>query len=163
MPEHEIPLILITQRLDGDVCVGEALHFPEVLALHAVMVTFATTVTDKQTTIDEGAVVPFFWAFVALLVLSIALYALPRITGGMWDRRLDWIRSLIPPLAFLGWTMLQRATAYDAAVAYFNLPNDKYWRLFIAVILAAVLSFLASSLAYKADQKQPPAPARPGP
>src|SRR6266550_3056917 len=35
MPEHEIPLILITQRLDGDVCVGEALHFPEVLALHA--------------------------------------------------------------------------------------------------------------------------------
>jgi ATP-dependent Clp protease ATP-binding subunit ClpC len=34
MPEHEIPLILVTQRLDGDFSVGEALHFPEVLALH---------------------------------------------------------------------------------------------------------------------------------
>lgn len=131
----------------------------EVLTLHGVMVTAATTVNGTKTTIDAPAVTPFFWAYVVLILLSIVLYAVPRIRDKKWDR-LDWIRAAIPPLAFVGWTMLQRATAFDAAVAFFQGSNNQYWRTFIAVILAALLAFLASSLAYQADQKSPaPAPA----
>src|SRR5690242_8529570 len=33
MPLHDLPLIFVTRRLAGDVLAGEALFFPEVLAL----------------------------------------------------------------------------------------------------------------------------------
>jgi hypothetical protein len=143
----------------------------EVLTLHAVMLTSATSVTGTVTTIEKGAVIPFAWAFIGLIVLASVLYAVPRITSKKWDN-MDWIRSAIPPLAFVAWTMLQRSTAFDAAVQNWSLSIDQYSRTFIAVILAVVLGLIASSLAYQADQKPPartrapapaPASARPAP
>lgn len=140
----------------------------EVLTLHALMLTSATQVTTTQnkvtqTTIGENAVGPFFWAFVGLILLSIALYAIPRIRDKKWDR-LDWFRSSIPPLAFVGWTMLQRTTGFDAAVAYFSFPPNDLSRTYIGLFLAVVLGLAATSLAYMADQKTPPlAQAAPAP
>ena len=46
--------------------------------------------------------------------MSIGFYIIPRWFGGRLDK-LDIARVLIPPLAFVGWTMLQRTTAFDAA------------------------------------------------
>jgi len=54
-------------------------------------------------------------------------------------------------LAFIGWTMLQRTTAFDAAWPDVSLNL----RTAIAVIGAVVLGVSASALAYKADQKAP--------
>ncbi len=126
----------------------------EVLTLHAVMLTSATSVADTVTTIVKGAVFPFAWAFIGLIVLASVLYAVPRMRSKKWDN-MDWIRCAIPALAFVAWTMLQRSTAFEAAVKYWNLGIDQYSRTFIAAILAVVLGLIASSLAYQADQKPP--------
>ena len=126
----------------------------EVLTLHALMLTSATVVKDTQTTIKDVAVGPFFWAFLGLLLLSVALYAVPRLLDKKWDG-LDWIRAAIPPAAFLAWTMLQRATAFDAAVKYLNLPVEDVGRTYIGLFLAVLLGLAASALAYQADQKKP--------
>ncbi len=59
------------------------------------------------------------------------------------------MRMLIPPLAFIGWTMLQKGTAFDAFG--FNLTDAS--RFAIALIGATVLGVAARLLAYQADQK----------
>ena len=120
----------------------------EVLTVHAVVLSF-TTVSQKNqagyvvTMITEPATLK--WVFVALLLLSIGLYVLGHRTH--WDR-LDFVRMLIPPLAFVGWTMLQKATAFDAIGL--NLGDAS--RSAIAVIGAIVLGGVAGLLAYRADQ-----------
>ena len=78
------------------------------------------------------------------------LYVAPRLLAKKWDV-LDWVRMAIPPLAFIGWTMLQRATAFDAV---FPGMLDAS-RTVVALFLAVVLGASAAALAYKADQKQP--------
>jgi hypothetical protein len=58
---------------------------------------------------------------------------------------------LIPPLAFVGWTMLLRATAFDAI-----FPGlAKAPRTVAALFLAVILGRLASIFAQKADQVDP--------
>jgi hypothetical protein len=86
----------------------------EVLTLHAVILS-VTTKTDSAITqiIAPGTL---FWAFFGLIALSILLYVISRLRAGKLDR-LDFMRAAIPPLAFVGWTMLQRATAFDAVCA----------------------------------------------
>lgn len=136
----------------------------EVLSLHALMLSVTTQVKGNQTTITEPDTLS--WALLGLLVLSIGLYAVPRIVNGKWDRW-DWLRLAIPPLALVGWTMLQRSTAFDAAVQVLKqdhvLTNDvsDATRTVIALFLAVVLGAAATLLAYQADQKQPPAPPQP--
>jgi hypothetical protein len=62
-----------------------------------------------------------------------------------------YIRMAIPPLAFVGWTMLQRATAFDAIFpGMAEAP-----RTVVALFLGVLLGLVASALAYKADQRQP--------
>lgn len=132
----------------------------EVLTLHALVLTFTTATAQKAaaggaagktetvTTIlpdASGALVLAFWA---LVVLSAALYAVPRYFGGQWDK-LDWVRMGIAPLAFVGWTMLQRATAFDAAFPAMNSMT----RTVVAMILGAVLGAVTAGLALKADAK----------
>jgi hypothetical protein len=92
-----------------------------------------------------GALTTAFWV---LLALSIVLYVVPRYFGGKWDK-FDVIRASIAPLAFVGWTMLQRATAFDAA-----FPNmGSIDRTVYALILGAVLGGITVALASKADTK----------
>jgi hypothetical protein len=82
------------------------------------------------------------------------LYAIPRYLTKNWDK-LDWLRVAIPPLALIGWAMLQRATAFDAAVNVLNIDISDATRTVIALLLAVVLAGMATALAYKADQKNP--------
>lgn len=124
----------------------------EVLALHALILSVTTQVKDNVTTITDAATLQ--WAFFGLLVVSVGLYVVARLFAKKWDR-LDWLRVLIPPLAFVGWTMLQRATAFDALFP--DLSNAP--RTVSALFLAVVLGVAATALAYKADRK--PAPAQP--
>jgi hypothetical protein len=126
----------------------------EVLTLHALMLTPATDVVGDHTTIKEFAVFPLFCAFAGLCVLSILLYVLPRLADKKLDG-LDWVRSSIPPLAFVAWTMLQRATAFDAAVLYLKLPANDVARTYIGLLLAVALGLTATFLAKQADQKPP--------
>ncbi len=118
----------------------------EVLALHAAILPVTTKTVNATTEIIQPGTL--FWAFFGLLLLSVVLYAVPRLTAGKWDR-LDYLRTAIPPLAFVGWTMLQRATAFDAVFP--NLAEAP--RTIIALFLGVVLGLVAAALAYKADQK----------
>ena len=104
---------------------------------------------DKITTITEATTLR--WAFVGLILLSIVFYVAPRLTNGAWDRW-DFVRASIPPLAFVGWTMLQRSTAFDAVAP--NIASAP--RTVLGLFLASVLGIVAAALAYKIDQKPPP-------
>jgi hypothetical protein len=127
----------------------------EVLTLHAVILSVTTTIDakNKVTTISDPPTLA--WAFIGLLLVSIGLYVVPRILAKKWDQ-LDWIRMLIPPLALVGWTMLQRSTAFDAVLVVCPnsiLAGPGAARTVIALFLAVILGAVATSLAYKADQK----------
>ena len=124
----------------------------EVLVAHALILP-ATTRTEEisgaaVTTITEAGTLR--GVFVALLLISATLYLITR--RGRLDRW-DSIRAFIPPLAFVAWTMLQKATAFDAVAPGLGSAP----RYAIAVIGAVVLGGAATALAYKADQKTPPA------
>ena len=122
----------------------------EVLALHAFAISQTTatmTVGGKTvTTITNPGTLKA--TFAALIVICIALYVLPHIglpNPSHWDWE-DWIRMFIPPLAFVGWTMLQTNTAFDAiAPGFVGAP-----RVLIAVIGALVLGLIAARLGYSA-------------
>jgi hypothetical protein len=120
----------------------------EVLTLHAVILSVTTKTVDAKTEIIAAATLAT--AFYGLAVLSAVLYVVPRLRARKWDR-LDYGRTVIPPSAFVCWTMLQRATAFDAAFP--GLPEAP--RTVIALFTAVLLGLLATNLAYKADQKQP--------
>jgi len=124
----------------------------EVLTLHGLMLSATTKVDATQTTITAPE--SLFWGLLGLLVVSMGLYAVPRILAKKWDN-LDLARVAIPPLALIGWTMLQRATAFDAAVKVLEIKVDDATRTVVALLLAVVLAAVATALAYQADQKQP--------
>lgn len=122
----------------------------EVLAAHALIISMTTQTTNTGaatvTVISDAQTLG--WVFYVLAAVSLVLYALARSVAKTWDRW-DFVRMLIPPMAFVGWTMLQPASAFDAA--YPGL--DQAPRTAIAVIGAIVLGAIAAALAFKADQK----------
>jgi hypothetical protein len=126
----------------------------EVLAAHATILTFTTHTSDGKpptvTLTDSPALVV---AFYALIGLSMLLYAAGRLMASKWDKW-DWLRLLIPPLAFVVWTMLQKATAFDAVVEQKVL--DEATRNVIAIVGGIILGIVAALLAYKADEKPTP-------
>ncbi len=124
----------------------------EVLTLHAVIVSVTTTTeaTAGQppvTTIED--LVALQWAFWGMVVLSVVLYVVPRFRT---REKLDFARAAIPPASFVVWTMLQRATAFDAVCPTLTAGR----RTVIAVFAAVILGLAATTLAGKADQKPPP-------
>jgi hypothetical protein len=129
----------------------------EVLTLHALVISITTETAQKPaaggemetvTTILPHAAQTLEIAFWVLVVMSIALYVIPRYIGGKWDK-FDWVRVAIAPMAFFGWTMLQRATAFDAAFPSMEVIP----RTVIALFLGAVLGGITAGLAMKADAK----------
>jgi hypothetical protein len=116
----------------------------EVLTLHAVILTATTTTADKVTTIDD--VPTLQWAFAGLIILSIIFYVVPRFPH--WEI-FDFFRAAIAPLAFVGWTMLQKSTAFDAVAP--NLGDAR--RTVIGLFLAVLLGVATMVLARKADQR----------
>lgn len=124
----------------------------EVLTLHAVILSVTTktapSINGNSVTItDPGTLEGAFWG---LVVLSVLLYVVPRYRT---KDRLDILRALIPPAAFIAWTMLQRATAFDAV--WPQLGDAP--RTVIALFVAAVLGVVAATLAGSADKTVPPA------
>ena len=123
----------------------------EVLTLHALVLA-VTTATTPETSAKGGTLTTITdaeslsWAFVGLIVTSIALYVVPRFRK--WDR-LDYFRALVPPVAFVAWTMLQRATAFDAVAPRLEPAPRTVIGLFVAMLVAG----LAAVLAVRADQK----------
>ncbi len=120
----------------------------EVLTLHALILSVTTKVENNVTRITAPETLS--WAFLGLIIISMSLYIAPRLLAKKWGM-LDWFRMVIPPIAFIGWTMLQRATAFDAVFPEMSDASRTVTALFLAVILGAG----ATALAYKADQKQP--------
>jgi hypothetical protein len=117
----------------------------EILAAHAAILTVTTKTTDKTVVITEPGALGL--AFYCLIVLSLFLYIASRAMMRKWER-LDFLRMLIPPLAFIGWTMLQKATAFDAVVSPESLSEAK--RVVIAIIGGLALAGIAALLAYRA-------------
>lgn len=116
----------------------------EVLTLHALILSATTTISQGTTQItDKGALAFAFWG---LLVLSVIFYVGPR--GTKLDK-LDSLRALIPPLSFVAWTMLQRATAFDAVAPSLSASM----RTVIGLFLAALVGSVAAGLATQADAK----------
>jgi hypothetical protein len=107
----------------------------ETLALHAVILSVTTRTVNTTTQITARGTL--FWAFFGLIVLSGVLYAVPRVVARDWEV-LDYVRMLIPPLGFVGWTMLQRATAFDAVFPNVGEAPRTVMALFLAVILCLV-------------------------
>jgi hypothetical protein len=118
----------------------------EVLSLHALILT-ATTSKTAEGQFKITAQSTLSYAFFGLVALSIFLYVVTRVTKKAWTN-LDYARMLIPPLAFVGWTMLQKATAVDAVLSLGDAE-----RTVIAIFLAVVLGAVASLLAFKADEQ----------
>lgn len=139
----------------------------EVLTLHALILSVTTTTTAQASTTASqvattatqaanaaGSITAISdpttlkWAFAGLIAISILLYVIPRLKK--WEM-LDYVRAAIPPLAFVGWTMLQRSTAFDAiAPSIKDAP-----RTVAGLFLATLLGLTAATLARKADQKNP--------
>lgn len=119
----------------------------EVLAAHAFVLSYATKTDKGIVTIDYSN--GLWYAFWGLFIASGILYWIPRWFGGRWERW-DGVRMFIPGFAFIGWTMLQTISAFDAV---FSVSPSI--RAFGAAFLALVLGSLASALAYKVDQKKP--------
>jgi hypothetical protein len=130
----------------------------EVLAAHAVIMTLATqTTTDTEgkefvTITEKNALEIAFWM---LLVLAPFLYVVGRVTTGKpgekWDWNLDFLRLIVPAVAFVGWTMIQSNTAFDAVCDWNG--NE---RAIIAIIGAVFLAGVAGLLSMQAHRETPP-------
>ncbi|MBN2356641.1 hypothetical protein JXO59_11060 [candidate division KSB1 bacterium] len=134
-----------TTSMSKYVDVLAALVPAEVLGLHAVILSVTTEITDEATRIEHPTTL--LWAYFGLILLSIGLYVVYRLQEKKWSR-LDWIRMLIPPLAFVAWTMIQRATAFDAL----GWEAGEAPRTVIALFLSVILGVLTKCLADKADE-----------
>jgi hypothetical protein len=136
----------------------------EVLALHALAVGLwadteevaapatppgANPQTHVVTTVtNESALQGAFWVLIGLAVF---IFIGGKVSTGTL-RPLDGLRVFIPPLAFVGWTMLQQGTAFDAV---FHHVDDGV-RTWAAAVGVAVLGYLAKWLGDKATQSSPP-------
>jgi hypothetical protein len=122
-----------------------------VLALHSTILSLTTKTEQDQagqsiTTITDPGTLR--WAFYGLLLLSVVLYIFPHFRI---KDPLDYLRAIIPPAAFIAWSMLQKATAFDAVWPELGETRRTVAALFGAVLLGT----LAKVLADKADQKDP--------
>jgi hypothetical protein len=127
----------------------------EVLAAHAFLLGAVSQTAEPE---DKGPVVmaitdqgaaTLFWFL--LLVAAIAFYAVPHIVKHGWDKA-DYFRALIPAAAFAAWTMVEKATLFDAVTDW-----DNALRIGIGVGLALAALILSKALADKAQEKTPEA------
>jgi hypothetical protein len=112
----------------------------EVLSVHAVVMS------NIASPIPEAWRAPAQFIFWFLVVISAVLYLAGH--RGLHDRW-DIARMLLPPLAFVGWTMLQKATVLDAVAPQFG----QEWRWVIGIALAIVLGLAAKLLGDNADEQ----------
>ena len=125
----------------------------EVLAAHTFLLGAVSQTTNPEdkgpvvmTITDEGAAT-LFWFL--LLVAAIALYAVPHIVKHGWDGA-DYARALVPAAAFAAWTMVEKATLFDAVTDW-----DNVLRIGIGVALALIALVASKAFADRAQEKTP--------
>jgi hypothetical protein len=126
----------------------------EVLAAHAVIVGYATTTSTNAQGQQVTVITDTGWlqvAFYALIAISLIIYLAGRLTSDQKFQRADALRMLIPPAAFVLWTMLQKTTAFDAIAPSFSSSG----RSILAILLAILVGILANALGVKADKSTP--------
>jgi hypothetical protein len=116
----------------------------EVLAIHSLIVSYATKIQpdpsgNPMTVITDAGTLR--WSFFGLLAMSVVFYLAVR-PRKMREKR-DFWRAIIPPFAFVAWTMLQRATAFDAVCPKLREAPRVAIALFAAVILGKAAQLLA--------------------
>ena len=119
----------------------------EVLAAHGVILTVTTGDPGGTGGTQIIAVGVLRFAFWALVLASAFLYAAGRGGQRNWVP-IDWIRVLVPPSAFVGWTMLQKPSAFDAVCSGLGWPA----RISVAVVLAL---FLGAAVDWLRDKSGP--------
>lgn len=153
--------------LNSYIDVLAALVPAEVLAINALIITTVTRASPQgQARItDPGTLRLAFWL---LIGLSMALFVLGRqptptsatvrqqsgVPVPRWQR-LEWqdlIRVLIPPAAFVGWTMLEPTSVWNAVVPRMSSGS----RTLIAIVGAAVLAAVTKALVSHSDNKPSP-------
>lgn len=151
--------------LNGYIDILAALVPAEVLAVHATVLSIvATSSSQGQTRITD--VTTAKWAFWLLLGLSVVLFVLGRggaaavlgnqdAGGRTAQPRWEWqdaVRLLIPPMAFVGWTMLEPVSAWNAVAPHVSAGM----RVLIAAVGAVALAAITKALTTHADKKSPP-------
>lgn len=130
----------------------------EVLALHAIIIQLASETEEvdgsSQTVLNNEGTVSVFFFVLAILAGVLFVFGRKNGPGAPALTRLDWVRVCVPALAFVGWTMLQPASAFDAL----GLDLNAVARGGGAVVLAVILGGAAVALGIKADAAAPPAP-----
>jgi hypothetical protein len=122
----------------------------EVLALHAIILSLTTKAADTETAILDKP--GLLWSFFGLSVFSIMVYVVSRLaTAKKWER-LDYFRMMIPPFAFIAWTMLQPVSAFDGL----ELDLTSAQRILVAVFMAIVLGPVAAFRPCRSGSKQRP-------
>jgi len=121
----------------------------EALAIQVAAVDLATTTTrdinsNVVTTISNPGFLRL--TFLVLFILSGILYALAHVLverGRAWDP-LDFARTLLPPFAFVAWTLGMKASVMDAVLPEFSDTSRNTAALVLGVILV-VLAYLLSN------------------
>lgn len=131
----------------GFVTAMAALVPAEVLAVHALIIALALAPADKSSGTPPRALDPQSFttlriAFWSLVFLSMLLYYMPRKKAHSWGGK-DWIRVLIPPAAFVAWTMLQPLTMFDAICPKLSPIGRTSIAAITGVLLGALASFLS--------------------
>lgn len=118
----------------------------DILAAHGVILALTTTSVESGSVIsDPDSIGALKAAFFGLMVASVFLYV--AVHHKDWQRE-DYGRMLIPPVAFVGWTMLQKPSAFDAV-----FPGHWPIRVVLALLLALVLGATAYWLSFKPARK----------
>jgi hypothetical protein len=124
----------------------------EVLAAQAFLIGSVTERQDRPllssdpvTVVTEPTTAK--WMFWGLLLAALVIYVSGNL--GHWHRA-DWLRMLIPPAAFVLWSVLQPGALFDAVADWST--GARYG---VGVIGVIILGSIARALAYKADQLEP--------
>ena len=120
----------------------------EVLAVHGFALSFGTTTTgagtDATTKITYPG--PMSVVYVALVVLTMVLVFVGAKTA---KGRTIWLSASVSAFAFVGWTMIQPSTAFDAL----PISLTGFSRVMIAVFLAVVLALVSVGLAARSPKE----------
>ena len=83
------------------------------------------------------------WSLVGGAALALLLYVIPKLIGG-WSPK-DWGRMVVPPLAFLAWTLLTGSTAHTLWGSPWNVLHDG-WEWAIGGAIGALMIALSGAL-----------------
>ena len=114
----------------------------EVLVIWGAVLAQATDTSESgESTIGNPTLLK--WSLVGGAVLALALFVLPKLILG-WEAK-DFGRMLVPPLAFLAWTLLTGSTAH----LLFGSPWDGIrdgWEWAIGGSIGALMIALSAAL-----------------